>query len=78
MNDHIPEYLKDRYPTICPLCGNDFNIIPSMFMTMGLNTGCVSCPSCRSFLHVEISPYLDGDHMESQLWDEYMKQKDDD
>lgn len=77
MNDEVQD-LRDRqitarppiYRTRCGKCGHDFRIGPSMSMQMGHNSGCVSCPKCDQFLHVEL---LEGDEAWTEPWDQFLK-----
>jgi len=65
---------KERYDFICAKCGEEMWIAPSMMMTQfGLNQGHGSCLKCKTFLHLEITPDIYGEEMISQIWDEWLK-----
>jgi len=38
-------------------------------MQMGINSGHVTCPKCKAFLHVEI---LEGDEASTELFDQWL------
>lgn len=44
---------KDRYKVICPQCKYNFDVVKSIFMEMGFNSGSCTCPQCKEHLHLE-------------------------
>lgn len=57
------------YRTRCCKCGHPFRIKPSLSMQHGINSGHVSCPKCKEFLHVEL---LEGDEAWTEAWQAYL------
>lgn len=51
------------YEFTCPGCGHEAVAAQSFMMQMGINGGCGSCSQCNLFLHLEITPDLDGEAM---------------
>lgn len=62
--------IDGRLRTNCSECKREFYIGKSMAMQMGMNTGHCTCPSCKTFLHVEI---LEGDAAWTEPFDNYFK-----
>lgn len=56
--------------TRCCKCDHPMTIGRSLSMQMGMNSGHVTCPQCKTFLHVE---ELEGDEAWTEEWDSYMK-----
>ena len=67
--------MKERYNFTCPNCLYEQSATPSLFMQMGYNSGCGSCFNCDMFLHLEISPDLNGSRMTAVPWDEYLAKR---
>ncbi len=55
----------------CPVCDKETVAAPSWAMLSGMNTGHGSCAGCGEFLHLEITPDLDGDSMIAIKWDDH-------
>lgn len=75
MNDidryrHPGPQLLRRYTFTCP-CGRVLAASPSISQEMGINSGQGSCPSCKAFLHLEITPDLHGCMMVAEPFDSY-------
>ena len=68
-------YLRETYDFVCPGCKKQLWAAPSMSMQMGMNSGHGTCPRCKMFFHLEIVPDLDGDIMEAEDWQKYMKRR---
>lgn len=63
----------ERYPFICPVCGNESEAAPSIFMTgFEINIGRGVC-KCGTSLHLEIEPDMFGDRMKAVIEDDYIK-----
>jgi len=60
---------NSKLVTRCCKCDLPFQIFPSMSMQMGVNTGHVTCPKCKAFLHVEI---LEGNEAWTEPWEKYI------
>lgn len=58
--------------TKCCACDHAFRIRPSLSMQMGINSGHVSCPKCKEFLHVEI---LEGNAAWTERWTDYVQRE---
>lgn len=65
--------LKD-YPFKAECCGCKailhFSLSPAM--QLGLNTGHLTCPHCKTFMHVEIA---EGDRAATEPWGEYVQRE---
>jgi transcription elongation factor Elf1 len=70
------DLLLPRYNFTCPNCMYEQSAAPSIFMSMGHNSGCGSCSNCDVFLHLEIKEAMHGTEMNAILWDEYLDKKD--
>lgn len=46
--------LPDRLHTKCSECDTQLTISPSLSMQMGGDSGHVTCPNCKTFLHVQL------------------------
>ena len=67
---------KERYDFNCPKCPKQLWASPSIMMTgFGENSGHGTCPDCKTFFHLEIEGGLDGEKMISEVWDEWMKKR---
>ena len=69
------EYLKETYDFVCPGCKKQLWAAPSKFMQRGVNSGHGTCPRCKTFFHLEIVPDLDGEVMQAEDWQKYMKRQ---
>jgi len=70
------DYFKKSYDFVCCNCGHKQWAKPSMMMlSFGMNQGHGSCLKCGKFLHLEIEEGLDGENMISELWDDFVKKK---
>lgn len=56
--------------TRCCECQYPMLIGRSISMQMGMNSGHVTCPKCKEFLHVE---QLEGDEVSTERWTDYSK-----
>lgn len=68
------EALKEKYDFLCPKCGADIGLKPSIMMTaFGWNVGSGTCPKkeCGAFFHLEINDTNDGANV--ILNDDYFK-----
>jgi len=71
------ETFKERYDFKCPKCKKELWAKPSMMMTQfGNNSGHGTCPDCKTFFHLEITPDIFGERMKAEIWDKWLnKQK---
>ncbi len=58
--------------TRCCVCGCDIRFAPSISMQLGANTGHLTCPDCKAFLHVEV---LEGNDAWSERWEDYIQRE---
>lgn len=61
---------RPRLRTRCCACSHPMQIGMSLAMQMGHNSGHVTCPKCREFLHVE---RLEGDEAWTERWEDFLR-----
>jgi hypothetical protein len=64
-----PETSSHPFKTICCVCKRELTFRPSLAMQCGMNSGHLTCPGCKTFLHIEI---MEGDRANSEKWDDYL------
>ena len=65
--------MKQQYDFTCPKCEHKQFLHKSMAMEMGINTGSGSCLKCKTFLHLEITPDLNGEMAKAIPFDDWLK-----
>lgn len=68
MKEKKREIFLPRYNFTCPNCIYEQSADTSISMRMGYNSGHGSCMNCGVFLHLEITPDLQGNMMEATMW----------
>lgn len=65
MSETTTRYLQTK----CCACEHAFRIRPSISMQFGINSGHVTCPKCKEFLHVE---QLEGNAAWTMRWNDFI------
>lgn len=65
---------KNAYDFICPKCGCDQYLKPSMAMQSGINSGHGSCLECKTFLHLKIIS-IKNHQAEAEIYDNYITKR---
>lgn len=69
MSSSLPP-VEGRLRTRCCKCQYPFYCGQSYAMKLGVNSGNCSCPSCSTFLHLEI---LEGDEAWTEVFDDFIQ-----
>jgi hypothetical protein len=64
-----PETSSHPFKTFCCVCKLEIRFRLSLAMQCGMNTGSITCPGCKTFLHVEI---MEGDRGCTEKFSDYV------